>query len=146
MQDSLEVARKRVETEEAWERTVEEEEEEEEAEEEGGGEVNGSSIRDRNAHSGINNRYGSQEGSKGHWGSCATNVDGAKVASGEEAVVYDEMAADLVDIVKERWMRGLDEDFDYTGVDDDSQYDDLTVIGMDSEERYFDESDDTNYP
>ncbi|KAJ3119241.1 Coiled-coil domain-containing protein 97 [Physocladia obscura] len=52
-----------------------------------------------------------------------------------------QLRAELVKIMKERFLDGKDvEYFDYSFVDDNPDYDDLAVVSQEAEERYFDES------
>lgn len=48
---------------------------------------------------------------------------------------------EFLGVMYEQFLTGQDKDFDYTTVDDNTQYDDLQQINQDREDRYFDESD-----
>ena len=41
--------------------------------------------------------------------------------------------------MKQKFLDGLDEDFDYSKVDGNEEYDNLTIISQDAEDKYFDE-------
>jgi hypothetical protein len=41
--------------------------------------------------------------------------------------------------MKERWLFGLESDFDYEKIDNNEQFDDLAQIERDAQEKYFDE-------
>lgn len=49
---------------------------------------------------------------------------------------------EFMGLMKERFLSGKDSDFDYSGVDDNVQLDDLQQIERDEEDAYFDGSDD----
>ncbi|KAI8118562.1 hypothetical protein FF38_03917 [Lucilia cuprina] len=49
---------------------------------------------------------------------------------------------EFISQMHEQFLTGQDEEFDYTNVDDNAQFDDLTLINQDKEDKYFDESDD----
>ncbi|KAI8081789.1 coiled-coil domain-containing protein-domain-containing protein [Halteromyces radiatus] len=46
---------------------------------------------------------------------------------------------ELIRLLEEQWMDGLDDQFDYTVVDNDDTYDDLGQQNQDLQDRYFDE-------
>ncbi|XP_037820972.1 coiled-coil domain-containing protein 97 [Lucilia sericata] len=48
---------------------------------------------------------------------------------------------EFISQMHEQFLTGQDEDFDYTNVDDNTQFDDLTLINQDKEDKYFEESD-----
>ncbi|XP_023213136.1 coiled-coil domain-containing protein 97-like [Centruroides sculpturatus] len=45
---------------------------------------------------------------------------------------------EFVSVMYERFLSGKDKDFDYNNVDDNADYDDITICDMDEEEKYFD--------
>ncbi|KAJ3406176.1 hypothetical protein HDU80_011782 [Chytriomyces hyalinus] len=52
----------------------------------------------------------------------------------------DELRNEFVRIMKEKFLDGRDQEFfDYSHVDENSEYDDFVEVGRDAEERYFDE-------
>ncbi|KAJ3260227.1 hypothetical protein HDU77_001460 [Chytriomyces hyalinus] len=52
----------------------------------------------------------------------------------------DELRTEFVRIMKEKFLDGRDQEFfDYSHVDENSEYDDFVEVGRDAEERYFDE-------
>lgn len=46
---------------------------------------------------------------------------------------------EFLQIMKQRFLEGLDEDFDYSKVDANEEYDNLIIFGQDEEEKYFDD-------
>lgn len=48
---------------------------------------------------------------------------------------------EFISQMHEQFLTGQDEDFDYTAVDDNTQFDDLNLINQDKEDKYFEESD-----
>ncbi|KAJ3229364.1 hypothetical protein HDU81_005426 [Chytriomyces hyalinus] len=64
-------------------------------------------------------------------------------ASAEDAdtnVDREELRKEFIRIMKERFLDGRDQEFfDYTHVDENSEFDDFVEVGRDAEERYFDE-------
>ena len=46
---------------------------------------------------------------------------------------------EFLNIMRQRFLQGLDEEFDYTKVDTSDEYDNLEILGQDEEEKYFDE-------
>ncbi|KAI8831321.1 coiled-coil domain-containing protein-domain-containing protein [Chytriomyces cf. hyalinus JEL632] len=52
----------------------------------------------------------------------------------------DELRKEFIRIMKEKFLDGRDQEyFDYSHVDENSEYDDFVAVGRDAEERYFDE-------
>lgn len=52
---------------------------------------------------------------------------------------------EFVSQMHQQFLSGQDNDFDYTAVDDNTQFDDLTILNQDKEDKYFEESDDDDY-
>lgn len=46
---------------------------------------------------------------------------------------------EFLNIMRQRFLDGLDDEFDYTKVDASDEYDNLDILGQDSEDKYFDE-------
>ena len=46
---------------------------------------------------------------------------------------------EFLNIMRHRFLEGLDEDFDYTDVDKNNEYDNLDILRQDAEDKYFDE-------
>lgn len=63
----------------------------------------------------------------------------------ENLITADErelLRQEFISQMHEHFLTGKDEDFDYSNVDDNTQYDDLNLINQDKEDKYFEESDD----
>ncbi|XP_063429156.1 coiled-coil domain-containing protein 97-like [Mytilus trossulus] len=60
----------------------------------------------------------------------------------QKKLIPDEQKAqfrqEFLTIMQERFMAGQDEHFDYSEVDDNTEYDDLDILQKDEEEKYFD--------
>ncbi|XP_075927666.1 coiled-coil domain-containing protein 97 isoform X2 [Petromyzon marinus] len=72
-----------------------------------------------------------------HWGSC-----GRSPSREEGAVSLEERALlkeEFVSRMYRRFLDGHDQDFDYSSVDDNADYDNLDIVEQDEEDRYFDE-------
>ncbi|XP_035672691.1 coiled-coil domain-containing protein 97-like isoform X1 [Branchiostoma floridae] len=62
--------------------------------------------------------------------------------SGEQVPSVAEQAilrAEFLHTMQERFLQGDDEEFDYSTVDDNAEYDNVVLRGQDEEERYFDD-------
>ena len=46
---------------------------------------------------------------------------------------------EFLNLMKQRFLEGLDEEFDYTKVDTNDEYDNLDILGQDEQDKYFDE-------
>lgn len=46
---------------------------------------------------------------------------------------------EFLSAMQDKFMRGEEEEFDYSAVDTNNEYDDLTIRERDEEEQYFDE-------
>ncbi|KAJ8656409.1 hypothetical protein O0I10_007977 [Lichtheimia ornata] len=57
----------------------------------------------------------------------------------EEAEFRESQRQELIRLLEERFLAGKDPEFDYSKVDMNEAYDDLTQQGQDMEDRYFDE-------
>ena len=51
----------------------------------------------------------------------------------------DTLKEEFVEIMYSKFLSGYDKDFDYSTVDDNSEYDNLTLRAQDEEDKYFDE-------
>lgn len=63
----------------------------------------------------------------------------------ENLITADErelLRQEFISQMHEHFLTGKDENFDYSNVDDNTQYDDLNLINQDKEDKYFEESDD----
>ncbi|VDH94434.1 Hypothetical predicted protein [Mytilus galloprovincialis] len=60
----------------------------------------------------------------------------------QKQLIPDEQKAqfrqEFLTIMQERFMSGQDEHFNYSEVDDNTEYDDLDILQKDEEEKYFD--------
>ncbi|KAL5008179.1 hypothetical protein ScPMuIL_013760 [Solemya velum] len=54
----------------------------------------------------------------------------------------EELRGEFLRIMQERFLSGGDQDFDYSRIDENADYDDLDELDKDEEEKYFDEDDD----
>ncbi|XP_066281469.1 coiled-coil domain-containing protein 97-like isoform X2 [Branchiostoma lanceolatum] len=63
---------------------------------------------------------------------------GEKVPSAAEQAI---LKAEFLHTMQERFLQGDDEEFDYSTVDDNADYDNVVLRGQDEEERYFDDED-----
>ena len=52
----------------------------------------------------------------------------------EKQMLHEE----FLSIMQDKFMRGEEEEFDYSAVDTNDEYDDLTIRERDEEEQYFD--------
>uniref|UniRef100_A0A182JGF8 DUF2052 domain-containing protein n=1 Tax=Anopheles atroparvus TaxID=41427 RepID=A0A182JGF8_ANOAO len=59
------------------------------------------------------------------------------VTAGERNLLRNE----FIETMYERFIAGDDKEFDYSRVDDSSEYDNVTIMDQDEEEKYFDEED-----
>lgn len=46
---------------------------------------------------------------------------------------------EFLNLMRQRFLEGLDEEFDYTKVDTSDEYDNLELLGHDEQDKYFDE-------
>ncbi|XP_067624596.1 coiled-coil domain-containing protein 97 [Eurosta solidaginis] len=60
------------------------------------------------------------------------------ITAGERELLRQE----FIGIMREQFLSGGDQDFDYTLVDDNTQLDDLSLLNQDKEDEYFEQSDD----
>ncbi|CAG8665068.1 12443_t:CDS:2, partial [Racocetra persica] len=75
---------------------------------------------------------------EGQQNSTRASVDQRMQISDEER---EQLRADLVDIMRERFFAGNDPDFDYDAVDFNEEYDDLNVEEQEIHDKYFDNED-----
>lgn len=69
-----------------------------------------------------------------HFGAIVEACTAASLSAAEK----QHLRMTLVNVMCERFIDGLDRDFDYAAVDEDETYDDLTQIARDAEDSYFD--------
>ena len=55
----------------------------------------------------------------------------------EKLMLHEE----FLSVMQDKFIRGEEEEFDYSAVDTNNEYDDLTIRGRDEEEQYFDSED-----
>ncbi|XP_045187458.2 coiled-coil domain-containing protein 97-like [Mercenaria mercenaria] len=71
--------------------------------------------------------------------------DGSKNDEDDTPKISDEqkreLKAEFLTIMQEKFLNGEDKNFDYSKVDTNDTYDDLTVLNADAEEKYFDDED-----
>ena len=58
----------------------------------------------------------------------------------EKRMLHEE----FLSVMQDKFMRGEEEEFDYSAVDTNDEYDDLTIRGRDEEEQYFDSEEMSN--
>ncbi|SAM05930.1 hypothetical protein [Absidia glauca] len=63
----------------------------------------------------------------------------AERSTNQWAGTREEKKDELIRLLEEQWMDGLDDTFDYTTVDQDETYDDLAQQNQDIQDRYFDD-------
>jgi hypothetical protein len=62
-------------------------------------------------------------------------LDVADISAEDKEKLRDE----FLNLMRQRFLEGVDEDFDYTKVDASDEYDNLDILGQDEEDKYFDE-------
>ncbi|ALC38905.1 CG7810 [Drosophila busckii] len=82
---------------------------------------------------------------------CSTSRNTAKLPTLSTPQFYtagerELMRNEFMGIMKERFLTGQDEDFDYAAVDNNAQLDDLQQIEQDAQDAYFDEDEASNIP
>ena len=90
------------------------------------------SDNDSEGHSEDNE--GHKEGNEGHHED-KKGQDVTSISSEHKLKLREE----FLNLMRQRFLEGLDEEFDYTKVDTNDEYDNLDILGQDEQDKYFDE-------